>query len=213
MMSSSSQSAGGVQQSRWGDFRDKVRNVFRRKTVQTAKVIEHYAPPALSEPIQRKVRKGVIEEIKDGGIRGAFGLDQVDWGDKIGPIWRVWQVQPCLGEPHTSCDACTWCCATWYCCSVCAFAKLYAASLEQPCALVPHCVMAMFCPFCTLAFQRYNLRFLKDVNGNLLGDMLCSFGCCPCALLQHIRSVKIEDWDLREADCPMPIVPKVTFIV
>ena len=152
------------------------------------------------EPIQEKVRKGYVEEIKDGGVKGVFGLDQYDWGLEIGPIWRVWQCYPCCGDPP-NCDDGTKCVASWYCCAPCAFAKMYAASLETPCALFPHLVFPWFCCFFALVFNRYNLRFLNDQEGNLLGDCLCILGCCPCAFIQQLRAAKVTDWKLYPVEC------------
>jgi hypothetical protein len=176
---------------------DRVKRRFQRA-----------APANEPIPVQQKVRPTYIEEIKEGGIAGAFGLDQVNWGLSIGPIWQVWQTAPCMGDPVTF-DDCVKCCATWYCCCPCAFTKLYASSLKQPCALVPHTVLALFCPLCGLAFTRYNLRFLNDVEGNLMGDFVCSFACFLCAHCQHLRASKIEDWSVGKLECPVPIVPTV----
>jgi Cys-rich protein (TIGR01571 family) len=170
------------------------------------------AERASVEPIRQRIRKSYIDEIKDGGLEGAFGLDQVFWGPKIGSVWEVYRLSPCCGEPP-NCDDGVRCCAIWYCCSLCAFAKLYSSSLGQPCSLVPHVVCAYFCPFCAMAFLRYNLRFHNEVDGNVLGDFMCVLGCCPCACLQHLRSVKIDEWKVTKIQCPSAIAPIPQVIV
>ena len=136
-----------------------------------------------------------IDEIKAGGVHGAFGIDQIDWGGRAGKFYEFWKVEPCCGSPLNAKDAIV-CLGTWWCCPLCAQSKLYASSLNDQCGIVPHALFTCLCSPCSCWFTRYNLRKKLGVKGNLLGDFVCVYCCGCCSSLQHLRASAIEDWFL-----------------
>jgi hypothetical protein len=138
-----------------------------------------------------------IDEIKSGGPKGFFGIDQIDWGGRGGAIYEVWKCSPQCGSPVNVKSACL-CLLTWHFCCPCAEAHLYASSLSQPCACVPHVLMGFFCAPCTHCFTRYNLRKRNGVAGNICGDCVCTYLCGCCSSLQMMRAVAPSDWSLIE---------------
>jgi len=150
----------------------------------------------------------IISEIKAGGIKGCIGLDQLDWGGKAGACYEFWKLEPCCGSPCNVKDA-LWCMFCWYCCGFCSSTKMFASSLNQECALVPHILFMWFCsPFAGLC-MRYNLRKRYGAQGNMCGDLVClwCFGCCAC--LQELRSVQPSAWDCTPLKCPGLVAPQV----
>jgi Cys-rich protein (TIGR01571 family) len=139
---------------------------------------------------------GKVDEIKDGGINGCLGLDQIDWGGKGGKTYEFWKLEPCCGSPCNPKDAII-CLAQWYCCSLCSTAKMFASSLgESKCAIIPHFLFAWLCAPCTPWFTRYNLRKKHGITGNLCGDAMCIIFCGPCATCQALRASSMSDWRL-----------------
>ena len=148
-----------------------------------------------------------VDEIKAGGVKGILGLDQMDWGAGRGDkIYECWKCEPCCGRPCNVKDG-LYCCLLSYCCGVCVSSKLYASSLNQDCAIVPHCLMAWCCGWFTACFTRYNLRKKNGVSGNLCGDCVCIWCCGACAGCQHFRAVPKSDWDFVTGFKLLPIYP------
>ena len=145
--------------------------------------------------VSKQQVKDKAGDIKRGGGKGAIGLDQVDWGEHGGKIYECWKCEPCCGSPCNAKDALI-CCCTWYWCGLCAGSKLYASSMDQTCACVPHVLFTCFCGFCAGWFTRYNLRQKHAIDGNLLGDFICVLCCGCCAGCQHLRASAIDDWAL-----------------
>jgi Cys-rich protein (TIGR01571 family) len=150
------------------------------------------------------------DEIKAGGVRGFLGLDQVDWGGKVGKFYECWKLEPCCGSPVNAKDAAI-CLGTWCCCGLCAQSKLYAASLGQSCAIVPHTLLTCICPAISSCFTRYNLRKKRGVPGNLAGDCICALCCGCCSGCQLLRASEIKDWALLPCNV-VPIVKPVELI-
>mgnify|MGYP001563728485 CR=1 FL=1 len=142
-----------------------------------------------------------IDEIKNGGIQGICGIDQIEWpagrGDKL---YECWKCEPCCGRPCNAKDAC-YCLAIWYCCNIIPFAKMYGSSMNQPCACIPHLLCAYVCPQFTLCFMRYNIRKMNGVRGNLCGDAVCTYFCSWCSMLQLLRGVPVSAWDPFPCNC------------
>lgn len=180
-----------------------------RDGVQTA--AEPIAPEPVKTEVIQPMRRTYTEEIIDGGWRGAFGIDQFDWQGSVGTIWQIHKLSPCCGDPPNGPDA-AHCIATWTCCTFCAFTKMYGTSLGPACGLVPHVVFAYCCPFCAAAFMRYNIRYDRGIEGNLMGDCVCSVSCLLCSMLQMLRAVKREDWDLWPCEF-VPVAPEMRLIV
>lgn len=134
-----------------------------------------------------------VSEIKAGGVKGIFGLDQIDWGGEAGKFYECWKLRPCCGAPDVV--GAVMCCACWYCCGPCSSCKLYASSLGEPCAIVPHCLMVCLVP-CTPCIIRYNLRKRAGATGNFIGDCMCVLCCGPCACCQELRSVSAAEWNM-----------------
>lgn len=151
-----------------------------------------------------------IEEIKQGGINGCLGLDQIDWS-RAGKIWECWKCEPCCGSPVNAKDA-IYCMFMWWCCGFCTHSKMYASSMNHPCSCVPHVLFTFFCPFFANCFMRYNLRKKNGVAGNLIGDCMCTYFCGCCSSLQMLRASQVADWDLLPFNF-LPAAPDIKVIV
>lgn len=151
---------------------------------------------------------GCIEEIKAGGVKGIFGLDQVDWQGQAGACYECWKLSPCCGNPDIM--GCLMCVGCWWCCGPCSACKLYASSLNEPCAVAPHCLMVCCVP-CTGCIVRHNLRKKAGVRGNIVGDCACRCCCGPCAFCQELRSVAPAEWNLLiPFNTPQIVSPNLT---
>ena len=152
----------------------------------------------------------ISEDIKNGGIQGCLGLDQMDWGGQVGQFYEFWKCAPQCGGPDL--NGCLICCGHWWCCNVFAMSSLYSKSLNQECHLIPHCAMVCFCTVCTCAFTRYNVRRSIGMSGNLCGDFVCA-GCCgSCSFLQVLRASKVEDWNYFKLTVPPTVAPEINFV-
>jgi hypothetical protein len=151
-----------------------------------------------------------IDDIKNGGVRGCFGLDQMNWGAPAGQFYEFWKCAPQCGAPDVK--NCLVCVAHWYLCGPCALSKLYASSLEEECHIIPHCAMACFCIWATLALTRHNTRRKIGVSGNLCGDIVCTWLCGCCSLLQVIRASSVDDWNYLNLKFPPTIAPTIKFL-
>ena len=136
---------------------------------------------------------GKFDEVKSGGVQGCLGVDQLDWGGTGGKIWEIWKC-PCWGEP---CDPKTaiYCLALWWCCPLCSGSRLYGHSMGQPCGLVPHVLMCIFCPNIAGCMTLYGVRKKTGAPGNLCGDLVCTHFCGCCSTLRLIRAASKDDWD------------------
>ncbi|KAL7704509.1 transmembrane protein [Lotmaria passim] len=153
-----------------------------------------------------------IKQVTSGGVTGFLGLDQVDWGGEAGKFYECWKINPCCGSPDTKKMMCCFFC--WCCCSCCSLSKLFASSVDQECALVPHCLMACFLPCITSICVRTNLRNRLGVKGNMMGDCICVWCCGCCSQCQELRSVPTVEWNLLEPawKTPAASVPECIFI-
>ena len=147
---------------------------------------------------------GAVDEIKAGGIKGAFGLDQIDWGGQAGACYEIWKLSPCCGAPDPM-GALT-CIGCWWCCGICSASKLYASSLGQECALIPHCAMACFCGICTAVIVRNASRKKAGASGNWLGDIVCTWCCGCCSGCQVLRSAQVNDWNYFSDGIKVPVI-------
>ena len=148
-----------------------------------------------------------IAEIKATGVQGALGLDQMDWGDN--KFYEIWKVSPCCGEPDA--QKALYCIGSWWCCGPCSFGKLFAASVGEDCAIVPHCLCGM-CP-CGPILLRYNLRKKSGTTGNCIGDCVCTACCGPCSFCQILRSVSVNEWALTPWKSPEIVAPNATKVI
>ncbi|KPA75859.1 putative transmembrane protein [Leptomonas pyrrhocoris] len=147
-----------------------------------------------------------------GGVSGLLGIDQIDWGGEAGKFYECWKINPCCGSPDAKKMLC--CLFCWCCCSCCSMSKLFASSVDQECALVPHCLMACFLPCITAICVRTNLRNRLGVQGNMVGDCICVWCCGCCSQCQELRSVTTEEWNLLEPAWKTPEVsaPEIIFL-
>eukprot|EP01063_Lacrimia_lanifica_P014271 TRINITY_DN208_c0_g2_i1.p2 TRINITY_DN208_c0_g2~~TRINITY_DN208_c0_g2_i1.p2 ORF type:complete len:121 (+),score=4.59 TRINITY_DN208_c0_g2_i1:72-434(+) len=98
---------------------------------------------------------------------------------------ECWVMDPC-------CDV--YCCLTWWCCGCFNACKMFSWSLDQPCALVNHCLPITFLPMC--GFFRFAVREKLGISAGgplqgLIGDFLCGCCCGYCACCQSIRGSQI----------------------
>jgi len=125
-----------------------------------------------------------------GNASGSDDMFALDWGGDGGACW----------------DVCNWSCFSLYCCACfcfcgpCSSAKLCSYALKQQCAIVNHCLPAMFCGSCTNISLRHSLRVQKKIGDTKeikgwIGDCLLLCFCGPCACCQILRSVPPEAWD------------------
>lgn len=135
-------------------------------------------------------------------LKGAFGLDQYDWGNN--EIWAIWKLNPCCGGPDLM--GALKCIVHWWFCAPCSFAHLYGSSNGAGCSIAPHCLFAWFCGPCAIVATRYNLRKGKGVPGNIIGDIVCGWFCGPCSMCQMLRASSVSDWALW----PIPSVTVVS---
>lgn len=150
-----------------------------------------------------------VDEIKSTGILGCAGISQIDWGGNA--CYECWKCSPCCGAPDPM--NCVLCILHWYFLSPCSNCKLYATSLDQPCAIFPHCLFGCYCAPYAALFTRYNLRRKAGGKGNMVGDWVCLYCCGPCACCQNLRSVQIAGWRLfPELQVPVPISDNLIFI-
>eukprot|EP00760_Papus_ankaliazontas_P024310 PhM_4_TR222/c0_g1_i1/m.100072 len=141
-------------------------------------------------------------EIAAGGFKGILGLDQITWPGHAGECWEFWRCSPCCGDPINFMD-CISCVLQFWFCGPCVAAKLFATSVNQECAVWPHCFPLIMCCSCiTAPMERYNLRKKAGVSGNIIGDIVCLYCCSCCAGLQTLRSVPIEAWSLYPFKAP-----------
>ncbi|ORC85138.1 uncharacterized protein TM35_000371110 [Trypanosoma theileri] len=146
-----------------------------------------------------------VSEIESTLPLGIFGLDQYQWSGSAGAVWEVWKLAPCCGAPDLFGVLC--CFLHWTFLSPCSMCKLYATSLDDPCALWPHCFCILCCPIGRL-FTRYNLRKKNGTTGNIIGDCCCACLCLsPCACCQELRSVEPGAWRI------VPEIPSIAVIV
>jgi len=130
----------------------------------------------------------------------------MDWGGRAGACWDICKCEPCCGDPCNCYDCCR-CCVCW-CCPIlgCMSAvKLYAAAMDQDCALVNHCFPFAIdyyfsVPFATIT-MRHNLRTKYGAGrppfdvGGIVGDAICIICCFHCSTCQMLRSVDRDAWD------------------
>lgn len=164
-----------------------------------------------NQPASTKDR--LIEEIKAGGASQAFGIDQLDWGEKGGKLWEVWKCEPCCGSPCNPKDG-VMCCVHFTCCAICTNSRLLATTVNQPWACWPHCVSYWCCQLCTHSCLRYNLRRSAGVPGNICGDCICLCCCGACARCQELRSMPASMWTWipDQMKAPEASVPEMKFI-
>ena len=150
-------------------------------------------------------------EIKSGGVKGFLGLDQIDWGGNAGAVYEIWKLSPCCGATPNPKEA-AYCVVCWWCLGPCVGSKLFASSLDQECALVPHMVCIWCCaPFAAVC-MRYNLRKNAGAEGNIAGDTVCLWCCGCCSFLQQLRSVPVSKWDIIPAKVPGVVAPEVKLL-
>ena len=152
----------------------------------------------------------IVDEIKNGGLPGLCGFDQVNWGS-AGAIYEIWKLEPCCGQPCNPADGLK-CMVCWYFCTFCTMTKLYSFSLGQECALFPHCLCVFCLPNFAAWFMRYSLRKKAGVKGNLIGDFVCLYFCGPCSFCQELRSVPAQSWDLLPFKPPIVMPPKIILL-
>eukprot|EP00996_Jenningsia_fusiforme_P003511 NODE_4306_length_831_cov_21.445013_g3978_i0.p2 GENE.NODE_4306_length_831_cov_21.445013_g3978_i0~~NODE_4306_length_831_cov_21.445013_g3978_i0.p2 ORF type:complete len:163 (+),score=22.17 NODE_4306_length_831_cov_21.445013_g3978_i0:106-594(+) len=126
------------------------------------------------------------------GVQSYIGLDQVDWNGN--QCYEIWKVEPCCGSPWNPKD-CLYCCALHYCCGLCVGTKALASSVDQDCALVPHCLCIYCCGPCASICLRHNVRKKNGVPSSIIGDCVCVCCCGACAGCQTLRGMRKEDWD------------------
>ena len=153
----------------------------------------------------------LIGEIYAGGVKGIFGLDQYDWGGTAGAIWELWKLSPCCGATPNPKDA-AYCLVCWWLCGPCSTAKLFASSLDQPCALVPHILCIWFAAPIAGICMRYNLRKKAGAQGNIIGDLVCLWCCGCCSWWQQLRSVQVNAWDIMPLQVPALVAPQVKLL-
>ena len=156
-----------------------------------------------------------LSEIKEGGIVGICGLDQIDWGGSAGKFYEVWKVSPCCGSPDANPKDAIMCCLCWSFCGQCSATKLFASSVDQPCSLIPHCLFVYFCGCISGPVLRYNLRKKAGVTGNIIGDCACVCCCGPCACCQELRSVQPSEWNWLSPKITVPeiVAPDSTKLI
>jgi hypothetical protein len=126
-----------------------------------------------------------IDEIKNGGIKGCLGLDQIDWGGN--EIYGVWRIDPCC----SSLEAAGKCVVSWWLCGPCSMAKLYGKSMGQDCSIIPGCL----CVVCAAPWVAVATRYgMRKSAGNICGDCVCCYLLGPCAACQVLRSASVSDW-------------------
>eukprot|EP01061_Rhynchopus_euleeides_P025421 TRINITY_DN410_c0_g1_i1.p2 TRINITY_DN410_c0_g1~~TRINITY_DN410_c0_g1_i1.p2 ORF type:complete len:166 (+),score=59.83 TRINITY_DN410_c0_g1_i1:63-560(+) len=145
------------------------------------------------------------EPTKESKGEGGGIMDgQMDWGENGGGLFEICNCSPCCGA---------YCCVTWWCCGGIQSCKLFSFALDQPCAIVNHCL-----PLCCLGwlmgcFMRHAVRTKMGVKAGgplegLVGDCICSFCCGPCSFCQELRgSHKMggqESWDFF-SDCAVTV--------
>mmetsp|Transcript_32704 Transcript_32704/g.44921 ORF Transcript_32704/g.44921 Transcript_32704/m.44921 type:complete len:152 (-) Transcript_32704:64-519(-) len=124
-----------------------------------------------------------------------------EWPEPGGACWEITKMEPCCGDPCNPADG-AFCCLCWYFCGWCSFAKYYASSLDQECALINHCLLVCCNVWgvCSI-IARHNVRAKvgagpdPDDTMGWVGDCVMVWFCCPCAFCQELRAVKKEDWD------------------
>eukprot|EP01059_Diplonema_ambulator_P030829 TRINITY_DN543_c2_g2_i5.p1 TRINITY_DN543_c2_g2~~TRINITY_DN543_c2_g2_i5.p1 ORF type:complete len:164 (+),score=43.19 TRINITY_DN543_c2_g2_i5:117-608(+) len=121
--------------------------------------------------------------------------NQYDWGERGGKCSDICDCQPCCSG---------YCCITWMCCGQCNFCKLYSWSMDQPCAVVNHCLPVVFCGLCAQASTRWSVRRKAGMMGGgpkegLVGDCLMVCCCGSCSFCQVLRASHTiggqESWD------------------
>lgn len=111
----------------------------------------------------------------------------LDWGDRGGPCWRCWPAgDESCGQWIEECLCCLFC-------SLCQETKAYAYSLNQPCALINHCCVVLWCQALASTLTRYNTRycfiFLRNIISFLMQIMILSDYASRSALLDVSDSV------------------------
>ncbi|CAD2222898.1 hypothetical protein, conserved [Angomonas deanei] len=153
-----------------------------------------------------------IDKAGEGGVKSWLGIDQIDWGGEAGKFYECWKLNPCCGTPEPlkmiTCFVC------WTCCGCCSQSKLYASTVGQECAFIPHCLMAFFLPCITSLIIRTNIRNRLGVQGNMVGDAVCCCCCGCCSICQELRAVPREEWHLLEPKWKTPVcsAPEIIFI-
>ena len=146
-----------------------------------------------------------VNEIKAGGVAGALGIDQIDWGGSAGAIYEIWKLEPCCGSPWNPWDAFV-CFMCWHFCGLCSVSKLFGSSVSQHCSLIPHCAFMIFCGCISGPVLRYNLRKKAGAPGNIIGDIVCLYFLGPCAACQELRSVQASEWNWVFPTITVPLI-------
>lgn len=168
------------------------------------------APPLLKQTYERASE--AYAEVAQADYNAAMGMDQIDWGGEPGKCYEFWKINPCCQAPNPAGMAC--CCANWCCFSSCATAKLFASSVNQECAIIPHLCCACYCSTLTWTMIRYNLRRKHGAKGNFFGDYMCSCCCGWCSMCQILRSVTPDAWNIfTNYKEPRVANPELMFLV
>jgi len=112
----------------------------------------------------------------------------------------------------------------WFCPVVgcLSYAKLFAHSMSQDCALVNHC-LPIFIPYVGGILMSVSLRHNTRVKNNIglpamdvtgiVGDTIMSCLCGPCVACQELRAVDREAWDWMTEMSNKGFIPMVEPIV
>jgi hypothetical protein len=133
-------------------------------------------------------------EIKAGGVKGFFGLDQVEWNGPGGKFYEFWKCNPCCGAPDL--NGCLHCCMHFWPLGWLTYCRVLAWTQGQEAAIIPHCLCLCFCPHVTRLTVRYNLRKKTGQAGNICGDFWCVYVCNLCACAQELRQLPKEAWSM-----------------
>ena len=135
-----------------------------------------------------------IGEIKAGGIKGVFGIDQVEWAGPGGKFYEFWKCAPFCGGPDLM--GCLTCCLHWGALGWLTFCRTLAWTQGQQEAIIPHCLCVICAPPCARLAMRYNLRKKSGITGNICGDYWCIALCPICACTQELRQMPVNAWQM-----------------
>jgi hypothetical protein len=127
--------------------------------------------------------------------------------------------EPCCGQPCST-DEGLYCCLSWFPGCFCSAPKFYAASQDQACAWINHClpIVLLIIPIVNIVISfalitgiRFNLRKKHAIGEAQCDIMDCLASILPCMWCQELRSMPKESWDWYKAmnDKQFPGEPKV----
>ncbi|KNC49235.1 uncharacterized protein AMSG_05225 [Thecamonas trahens ATCC 50062] len=134
-------------------------------------------------------RKAKAQQEMGKVVDGADDVCACRWGDNA--CWGL-GCSPCCGDGEIEPEVAVECLVCWICCGPCSTCKLFASSVNQPCAVGNHIVPVACCSWFFPFIIRHNVRVNgghghSDMAKGCVGDIAMPLFCLPCTFFQILR--------------------------